>query len=158
MLGGEEVKLTIDATAYVDTAGLIGEKYLELVPGDPLAPPLEAGGIIIGEGGIAMGRFLTAGYEGLEQMKELFTGLQAIVGSEEAQAEIRGIISNSEEATANLTSVLANADVILGKMARGEGTIGKLLVEEEVYNDVKATVKDVKTHPWKLLFRPRGRK
>ena len=55
---------------------------------------------------------------------------------------------------------LANLSVavsaIVDRLKKGEGTIGKLLTDETIYNDLEAFVKDIKCHPWKLLNRPRG--
>ncbi|MCK4852449.1 MAG: hypothetical protein KAS86_04965, partial [Candidatus Omnitrophica bacterium] len=46
-------------------------------------------------------------------------------------------------------------EVILGRLRDGQGTIGKLLVEEKIYDDMEDLVSDIKAHPWKLLNRPR---
>jgi hypothetical protein len=44
-------------------------------------------------------------------------------------------------------------DRVIGGMAEGRGTVGKLLTEDEIYNDLRFFVKDIKEHPWKLLRR-----
>lgn len=54
---------------------------------------------------------------------------------------------------------LANsANVIMTRLKDGKGTIGKLLVEEKVYDDLEAFVEDIKKHPWKLLHKSRESK
>ena len=45
--------------------------------------------------------------------------------------------------------------VIFGRLKDGEGTIGKLLADETIYNDLEDFVKDIKAHPWKLLSKPK---
>ncbi len=45
---------------------------------------------------------------------------------------------------------------IFGRLTRGEGTIGKLLVEDKIYYDLEDFVSDIKAHPWKLLHKPSG--
>jgi phospholipid/cholesterol/gamma-HCH transport system substrate-binding protein len=45
---------------------------------------------------------------------------------------------------------------IAGKLDKGEGTLGKLLTKDDIYNDMEALVEDIKKHPWKLLNKPRG--
>ncbi|RKY42255.1 MAG: hypothetical protein DRP85_03500 [Candidatus Makaraimicrobium thalassicum] len=47
---------------------------------------------------------------------------------------------------------------IFGRLSKGEGTIGKLLVEEKVYDDLEGFVSDIKAHPWKLLRKTSGDK
>ncbi len=49
-------------------------------------------------------------------------------------------------------------ETIFGRLSRGEGTIGKLLVEEKVYDDIEYFVEDIKAHPWKLLHKTKDRK
>ncbi|MFC1576664.1 MlaD family protein [Candidatus Omnitrophota bacterium] len=54
---------------------------------------------------------------------------------------------------------LANSvTTVVDRLKDGEGTIGKLLVDEKIYDDLEALVEDVKQHPWKLLHKPRGAK
>ncbi len=40
---------------------------------------------------------------------------------------------------------------ILTKMQKGEGTAGKLLVSDELYQEIKGFVAEIKAHPWRLL-------
>lgn len=58
--------------------------------------------------------------------------------------------------TDTLNSLAENANVIMTRLKDGKGTIGKLLTEEKIYNDMEAFVADIKAHPWKLLSKPRG--
>lgn len=68
-----------------------------------------------------------------------------------------------EKITENLGKLSDSVTGIVEKIKKGEGTVGKLLMEDAVYNDLKATAgnfkdfsEDIKKHPWKLLARPRG--
>ena len=68
-----------------------------------------------------------------------------------------------EKVTENLKTLSDSVTTIVERLKRGEGTIGKLLVEEAIYYDLKATAgnfkdfsEDIKRHPWKLLSKPRG--
>lgn len=40
---------------------------------------------------------------------------------------------------------------ILTKVEKGEGTAGKLVSSEELYQDVRGLVQEIKAHPWRLL-------
>lgn len=68
-----------------------------------------------------------------------------------------------EKVTENLASLSDSINTIVSRLEKGEGTIGKLLAKEEVYDDLKATTEnfkefsdDIRKHPWKLLNKPRG--
>jgi len=68
-----------------------------------------------------------------------------------------------EKVTDNLARLSDSVSEIVERIRKGEGTIGKLLKEDAVYDDVKAMTgnfrefsEDIKRHPWKLLSKPRG--
>ncbi len=82
-----------------------------------------------------------------------------------------------EKLTDNLVDMSNSINTIVKRLERGEGTIGKLLVEDGVYKDLTSVMgnfkdftvdlkstganfkdfsEDLKRHPWKLLARPRG--
>jgi phospholipid/cholesterol/gamma-HCH transport system substrate-binding protein len=67
--------------------------------------------------------------------------------------------ANLGKAIENLQSTLINFDTILASMGEGEGSLGKLLKDEELYNNLKGATKemeelmrDIKLHP-KRYFR-----
>lgn len=55
-----------------------------------------------------------------------------------------------------INDLVDSTGVVMNRLKDGEGTVGKLLVEEKIYNDLEAFVADLKKHPWKLLHKPRG--
>ena len=68
-----------------------------------------------------------------------------------------------EKVTENIKNLSDSVTVIVKRLEKGEGTVGKLLAEDAVYDDLKATAanfkdfsEDIKKHPWKLLSKPRG--
>lgn len=57
-----------------------------------------------------------------------------------------------------VNNIADSVNIIMTRLEEGEGTIGKLLVEEKVYDDLEAFVEDIKKHPWKLLHKSKGSK
>jgi phospholipid/cholesterol/gamma-HCH transport system substrate-binding protein len=57
----------------------------------------------------------------------------------------------------SLSGLTESVKVIVDRLKNGEGTIGKLLTRDEIYQDLEAFVEDIKNNPWKLLNKPRGR-
>lgn len=55
----------------------------------------------------------------------------------------------------NLYHLSESAEVIVDRLKKGEGTVGKLLTDDTIYKDLEAFVQDIKNNPWKLLNRPR---
>jgi len=71
-------------------------------------------------------------------------------------AVISGRIAKGEGTIGKLMTddtLYNDLEVIFGRLKNGEGTIGKLLVEEKIYNDMEGFVADIKANPWKLLHK-----
>lgn len=111
----QDTRIEEDAMATVNTLGLLGEKYLEIVPGTSGKRNLKDKDTIVGKDPVAM-----------------------------------------EKITENLADLSNSVKTVVGRLEKGEGTIGKLLVEDKIYRDLEAFVEDIKKHPWKLLSKPRG--
>ncbi|MDD5136417.1 MAG: MlaD family protein [Candidatus Omnitrophica bacterium] len=61
-----------------------------------------------------------------------------------------------EKFTDNLAKLTDSVTVIVDKIKSGEGTLGKLLMDSAVYDNLEAFTADIKKHPWKLLVKPSG--
>ena len=80
---------------------------------------------------------------------------QTLVNMSELLASLNQIFKGNEEQVreglAGLNKSATQLSALLDKVNRGEGTLGKLVVEEELYNDLRGFVKEIKSHPWRLL-------
>jgi len=61
----------------------------------------------------------------------------------------------TEELTEKAACIFESAEIVMRRLKDGEGTIGKLLKDDSLYNNLEEFVKDIKEHPWKLLHKPR---
>lgn len=75
---------------------------------------------------------LTVAAEGLESMGE--------AGPEvtEAAREARTLVAELRETTGRLDGAIGSLDVVLGRMARGEGTLGRLSADAALYDNLEA--------------------
>lgn len=108
-------KIEEDAVVTINTLGLLGEKYLEIIPGTAGTPAVKPNGILVGKDPVSM-----------------------------------------EKITENLAALSESVRTIVDKIKAGDGTIGKLLNDDAIYNNLEAFTADIKKHPWKLLNRPRN--
>jgi len=129
----KNIKIPRDSTVWVNTLGILGEKYIEIMPGKDFSNIVENGDTMIGNDPFAMQEFG-------ELAKSLAEKL------EEALSSINGVADSVKALTANL-------DDGITRIKHGEGTIGKLLYEDEIYNNLEALVADLKNHPWKLFWK-----
>ena len=75
-----------------------------------------------------------------------------------SMATIRIVTYNLQVASQNLRSTTQSLDVVLGKIEKGHGTLGKLVHEEKLYNDLDSLasnlnllVKDLRENPGKYV-------
>jgi phospholipid/cholesterol/gamma-HCH transport system substrate-binding protein len=200
--------LTVGTTARIANLGMLGEKYIELVPGPPDAPPLPPDAVLIGS--------TPAGFdEAMEKINSIGSSIQQLTGSlaggdvggnisrlvsdiqltsaeirmlvaenranvastirnfdqmsatlarelprladqmnrtldqismvvQENRGDLKGSMGNIRELTEKLQTSADNLNKISGKIASGEGTIGKLVNDEKAYNDVLSTLDSIK--------------
>jgi phospholipid/cholesterol/gamma-HCH transport system substrate-binding protein len=62
-------------------------------------------------------------------------------------------IDNVESSTDNLDAASRDASTIVGRVESGEGTIGQLLADREMYDDMKELLRTIKRRPWKIIWK-----
>lgn len=56
-------------------------------------------------------------------------------------------VAGHAEATAR------DAAFVMSRLKSGRGTVGQLLTDQEIYDDLKEMLRNIKRHPWKMLWR-----
>ena len=110
-----------NSTAEIKTLGLLGEKYLDIFPGQDAKRFLQGGDMLTGKDPISMDDVIAEGHQLVTQLEVSAQSLQTITK----------------------------------KVESGEGTLGKLLMDDHLYRDLEDLISDLKRHPWKLLHRER---
>jgi len=77
----------------------------------------------------------------------------ATVGEPAQQAKVKKAIEDLAELATRANAAAADAQAIVAHVKKGDGTVGALLMDEEVYDDVQEMVRDLKHNPWKFLWR-----
>ena len=83
------------------------------------------------------------------------TGVANVTGqfTEEDGKRLREMIAKYQAAGEKMDAIATKADRILGKLEAGEGTLGALMKDKQVYTDLKDLLADLKAHPWKFLWK-----
>lgn len=138
-----EMRLPDDSRFFINQLGILGEKYLEIMPGTSsvlLAPGMK----VFGEDPVAMDEIT-------KTISLAGTKLNSTLDSINS-----GILS--QENKQSLAMTLANIAEISKGIKMGEGTLGKFLTDKSVYENLDELSTDLKANPWKLFYRPRGKK
>ncbi len=161
------VAIPVDSRVMINQLGLLGEKYVEILPGTSPQPfpddqelrgddPVAMESIMAMVGSIAGKIDVTL--TGVNQ--KLLTEGNARALSETLQnlALITGAIKNGE-GTAGLflkdKKLYEDLTAITGAIRNGEGTIGKFLTDKSVFQNLEEFTADLKANPWKLFYRPK---
>jgi phospholipid/cholesterol/gamma-HCH transport system substrate-binding protein len=203
------VSLTVGSRAAIASTGLLGDKYVELIPGPSEAPPLPPGSVLEGETPVsldqAIGRIdavganiekITGSLAGTgedNQIARLLGNLEAVSADirdliaanrdevsatienfesasatlarelprlaermAEVLSEVQGVVAENREdlaasldnirrLTAGLEPAVADLRTISGRLAAGEGTIGKLLASDEAHDKLVATLGSIES-------------
>jgi phospholipid/cholesterol/gamma-HCH transport system substrate-binding protein len=135
-----------DAQALVRTKGMLGEKYIELQPGTPTAPPLPEGGSIAQTKSARefdqvldkIPQLVDDLRPILSDVRQVSQTLQRVIGTAEGEANLKDMLANFNKASKSLSSLAQGLE-------RGEGTLGKLLKDERLYQQVQGAVTQVQT-------------
>lgn len=111
------IKIPVDSSVWVNTLGLLGEKYVEIMPGTNYSDCLKANQSLTGRDPLPMHQ-----------------------------------IFNRAE------SILHNLDDGIARIVNKEGSLGKLIYDDDVYNQLDAFVADIRKNPWKLFHKAKEKK
>jgi phospholipid/cholesterol/gamma-HCH transport system substrate-binding protein len=162
------VEIRENYTFTIRGTHVLSEPHVEITPKPGAFPLLHKGALVEGVPLVAVEELIDRAHEILshlaailgkfktgiddqgtiEDLKTLISNLSSLSGALNTSLKADGDIHQSFQ---NIESSSASLSSILGKVEKGDGTLGKLLMEDELYKEMEAFVKDVRAHPWKLL-------
>ncbi|HPS37074.1 MAG TPA: MlaD family protein [Candidatus Omnitrophota bacterium] len=153
---------------------ILSEPHIEITPVKGSFPILRKGALVEGVSPMPMEALIDRAREISDQLSAILKSVRESVASDGTAKDLKDMIHNLSELSVALNSSLkgsegdvtrslkniqsssASLDAILGKVNKGEGTLGELLMKDDLYKDMQAFVKDVRAHPWKLLKKDSG--
>jgi phospholipid/cholesterol/gamma-HCH transport system substrate-binding protein len=119
----------------------MGEKYIEITPGVDTLEFLQEGQVMVGVDPVA--QELIA-----QKVMEVASGLDKMISDEKTKNSISSTLENLSLVTGNLRDITSS-------VKDGKGTLGRILYDERLYDDLQGLTADLKANPWKLLYRPK---
>lgn len=153
-------RLVAGTVAEVRTQGALGDKFIYLSPGAPGGKPLASRSIIEGVDTDYM-KMLTDREDGVARIIDLIKEMHVLVANLNANGRSAEMMRNLTDASAKMKSTMTNLDTLLGEMKgnipenkklkaalinlasilekvdQGKGTLGQLVNDPTVYQNLK---------------------
>lgn len=140
------VRVNKDFTAVLKTKGLLGEKYLELIPGSPNAPALKDGDEVTRTMTYTdMDKLITSLSDVSVDIKNVTESLSKVLGGPEGEKTLKNIIKNVEELSFRINTIVAKNDEKLEHVLKNLDDFTTLLQKEGpgITDEVKTAVKNL---------------
>jgi len=155
---------------------ILSEPHIEITPQPGQAPFLKEGDTVQGVDPVPVEVLVDRADLIAGHLEAILGGLKGAMEDKETGKAIRETTQNLASLTRSLNEILSGSEgemkdtlkqlnastksleVILTKIERGEGTVGKLVSEEELYREMKEFVQEIKARPWRLLKRDDDKK
>jgi len=152
------ITLYKDSKAFLKSEGFLGEKFVEIFPGTSGYPKLEPNGIIDqGAPPVDMEQFLSKLGSVTDDIKDVAKPLGDFLKSVDVKkvegtidninrfsGQLSGLAKDSKETVQKAKDAFSRIEEIGDKVKKGEGTLGKLVADETMYQEVKKTVETLK--------------
>jgi len=148
---GEGTMIPSDSVITVNQLGMMGEKYIEIFPGDDTKSFFGEKQVVVGKDPIAQEAISARVMEVSNKLENAIGGVDRLINDGKNVESIGTTLEN-------LSSLTGSLDDIVLDMKEGKGTVGRLLYDERLYDDLQGLTADLKEHPWKLLYRPKKSK
>ncbi len=156
------IRVQADDRATISTFGLLGEKYLDIIPSYGKGQVLAEGDVLVGTASVSTEELTQQASHVLEQLGSTLDTVNGFFNDNEVRASLKGTLSNAEAMTQEWQTLgLKGAALVerleqgVERLEHGEGSVGKFLYDQTLYDEVLALVREVHAHPWKLLHKPK---
>lgn len=76
-----------------------------------------------------------------------------VVLGEKGSGKVQQVLERAEGAMSRADKAIADVEAVTENARKGRGTLGGLLMDNELFMDMKLMLKDLKRHPWKFIWR-----
>jgi phospholipid/cholesterol/gamma-HCH transport system substrate-binding protein len=101
------VRLHEGAWAQITSLGMLGDKYIEIIPGDPTAPLLSSGAVLGGTTTPSFDDVMRVATDIGEDVKEVTEALRGSIGGPQGEVALEEIVTNIRDLTASLKVLIA---------------------------------------------------
>ena len=139
------VRIASDAVAMVATSSLLGSNHLEVTVGSPDAPRLEPGAVIKTKNTVDMNEVIAK----LGSLGDRLEQVVGEIGKSLSGGEGGSLFARVDKLVSDngpkITETVSNLQEITTKIRSGEGTLGRLVNDPKMHDELLASVSEIKT-------------
>lgn len=124
---------------------VLSEPHIEITPVTGEAELIKNGDLIEGVNPVAMEEIIESAHDMIKDVSIITHEVRTIF----EEKHLQRTLENVDDSTQAL-------NVILERIESGHGTLGQLVMNEELYQDFRGFVSEIKTRPWRLIRRDKG--
>jgi phospholipid/cholesterol/gamma-HCH transport system substrate-binding protein len=129
----DAAKIRADSVATVDSPTIIGSEFIAITPGSPEKPAIPKEGIISSKAKKNIGEYLKD-YD-IEKKVEDFGQLIS---------DLKIVMERLKDPEGPLFGILYDIKKTTNKLNKGEGSLGRLVMEEDLYREARIAIKDLR--------------
>lgn len=138
-------------TTLADTTVLVGSLKDAVGDGQELKASLHNTRVLTGKLNRRVDPLLDSAQETLDNTQRLTANLDDLVQT--SRPKLEATLDNTQRLTLNLQTTTADIQGIVTDIKAGKGSLGGLLQDEEIYDDLKETLRELKRRPWKIIWK-----
>jgi phospholipid/cholesterol/gamma-HCH transport system substrate-binding protein len=139
------VRIASDAVAMVATSSLLGSNHLEVTVGSPDAPQLEPGAVIKTKDTVDMNEVIAKLGSLGDRLEQVAGQIGQTFGGGPGGNLFTKVDKLVTENGPKITETVSNLQEITTKIRSGEGTLGRLVNDSKLHDELLASVSDIKT-------------
>jgi len=140
-----------DARFLIKQSGLLGDQHIVIVPTSTTAPRLAAGDVVQGNDPFDFSDAASQAGEAIRKLNQAIDKISSEVLQGDTVENIKQGIKNFADLTIKLQSSSDYLNVILNDAQKGKGTLGKLLTNDQLFEEMKRLIHNWRVHG--LLYR-----
>ncbi|MBU1862668.1 MAG: MCE family protein [Candidatus Omnitrophica bacterium] len=179
----EDVNVRENSKVYILGAFALNETHIEIISaGETEGRLLQDGDSIMGIDPVPMEMLMEKGIAIAKSFETMATKMDKILGDEKTQEalhlmildmsellrymnqmiiekklDINTVVDNVNAVVDDMETSLDHLQSILATIDQGEGTLGQLIKNDELYVEMKELVREIKLHPWRLMKKDKRR-
>jgi len=150
----EGVQIRKDAGFLIKQSGLLGDQHIVVVPHTTTAPVLQPGDRVKGSDPFDFSEAATQAGEAIKKLNAAIDKLSSDVLEGETMVDLKQTIKNFSDLIKKLQSNSNRLDDVLARAQKGQGTVGKLLTDDQLFEELKRLIHNWRVHG--LLYREKA--